>query len=245
MNLKVLGSSSSGNCYILETEKEALILEAGYPFASVKKALNFNISKIVGTLISHVHGDHAMYAHTFADAGINIYMNEDTADSITTKAKSAHRCKVYHDNTVLKLGNFTIKFFEVKHDVRCHCFLIHHPESGIVLFATDTYYIPYTFRGLNNIIVEANFEQAIIDEMLKGDNKFRRDRVMKSHLSIEHCLNFLRANDLSAVNNIVLIHLSDGNSHEKRFKKLVEDQTGKSVFVADSGMIIPFNEKPF
>ncbi len=56
MRLIVLGSSSSGNCYILENENEALILEAGIPFLEVKKKLDFNIMKIVGVLVSHSHG---------------------------------------------------------------------------------------------------------------------------------------------------------------------------------------------
>ena len=41
MVLKVLGSGSSGNCYILESDTEALIIEAGVPFLDVKKALDF------------------------------------------------------------------------------------------------------------------------------------------------------------------------------------------------------------
>ncbi len=55
MKLKVLGSGSSGNCYILHNETEALIIEAGFPFMEVKKALDFNISKIQGVVISHEH----------------------------------------------------------------------------------------------------------------------------------------------------------------------------------------------
>ena len=38
MQLKVIGSGSSGNSYILENETEALIIEAGLPFLEVKKA---------------------------------------------------------------------------------------------------------------------------------------------------------------------------------------------------------------
>ena len=61
IKLKVLGSGSSGNCYILENENEALIIEAGLPFMEVKKALNFNVMKIVGMISSHEHGDHYKY----------------------------------------------------------------------------------------------------------------------------------------------------------------------------------------
>ena len=55
MELKVLGSGSSGNCYILENDNEALIIEAGLPFMEVKKALNFNVMKIKAVLVSHTH----------------------------------------------------------------------------------------------------------------------------------------------------------------------------------------------
>jgi DNA/RNA-binding domain of Phe-tRNA-synthetase-like protein len=56
----------------------------------------------------------------------------------------------------------------------------------------------------------------------------------------------LKANNLSQVNNIVLIHLSDGNSDAEDFQKQVTELTGKTVYVADAGMIIDnFNKKPF
>ena len=55
MILKVLGSSSRGNGYILETDKEALVLEGGVSLTQVKKAMDFNTSKIVGVCISHEH----------------------------------------------------------------------------------------------------------------------------------------------------------------------------------------------
>ena len=37
MKLIVLGSSSNGNCYILDNGNEALIIEAGIRFQEVKK----------------------------------------------------------------------------------------------------------------------------------------------------------------------------------------------------------------
>ena len=48
MHLKCLGSSSAGNCYLLENETECLMIECGIPIKEVKKAMNFNIRKIVG-----------------------------------------------------------------------------------------------------------------------------------------------------------------------------------------------------
>lgn len=44
MELRVLGSSSSGNCYILDNGNEALIIEAGIRFIDVKR-LGFQYSQ--------------------------------------------------------------------------------------------------------------------------------------------------------------------------------------------------------
>ena len=56
MLLKIIGSGSSGNGYILESENEALLLEAGVKVKDMKRSIEWNISKICGCLISHEHG---------------------------------------------------------------------------------------------------------------------------------------------------------------------------------------------
>lgn len=78
MRLRVLGSGSSGNCYILENDNEALIIEAGLPFMEVKKALDFNVMKIAGVLASHIHGDHAKYIGEYEKAGVPVWKPYDT-----------------------------------------------------------------------------------------------------------------------------------------------------------------------
>lgn len=55
MILKINGSSSTGNQYILEGNSSTLLIEAGIPMKKVKIAVDFNISKIRGVLISHEH----------------------------------------------------------------------------------------------------------------------------------------------------------------------------------------------
>ena len=203
MNLKVLGSSSAGNCYIFENETEALILEAGISAKRVKMALGFNLTKVVGCLISHEHGDHAKYAHDIGLMGITAYASEGTIEAIGP----THRTHVLKAKVKHKIGGFTVLPFPVEHDVQePFGYLINHHEMGNVLFATDTYFLQYTFAGLNNILIEANYALDILDEKVaKGSVHIaQRQRVLTSHMDIETCKEVLKANDLSAVNNIVL-----------------------------------------
>jgi len=246
MQLKVINSNSQGNAYILENDQEALLIECGVNFKRIKQAIDFNTEKIVGCLLSHEHGDHAKGINDVLAAGISVYASHGTHEALGTLL--SHRAVKVFSGKTFTVGNFKIKAFNVQHDVKePFGFLINHPETGTVLFLTDSYYCEYTFPGLNNVIIEANYCQRILDKRLAdGMNpKFLRDRVITSHMSLRTCKEMLGANDLSAVNNIVLIHLSDGNSDEKRFKREVEEQTGKVVYVAVPGLTIPFNKTPF
>lgn len=55
MKIRVLGSNSRGNCYIISNLTEAIIIECGIHFSEVKEALDYNISKVAGVCISHGH----------------------------------------------------------------------------------------------------------------------------------------------------------------------------------------------
>lgn len=247
MELKILGSNSAGNCYVFDNGKEALVVECGMPFKEVKKTVNFDISRIVGCLISHEHGDHAKEVQKFIDARIPVYMSNGTAKSLDLDVKN-RLLSTMVDSGIYHIGNFTVQAFNVQHDcAEPFGFLIHHPETGMVLFATDTYYLAYTFRGLNNILIECNYRLDILEANIATGRvpAITRDRTIKSHMSYETCQETLLANDLSGVNNIVLIHLSNGNSNAVDFQKGIHEATGKTVHIADKGMVLNFNKTPF
>lgn len=105
----------------------------------------------------------------------------------------------------------------------------------------------YTFAGLNNILIECNFRQDILDANVESGRlpSALRARTMKSHMEYETCKGTLLANDLSGVNNIVLIHLSDGNSNASEFRQGIMEATGKTIHIAESGMTLNFNKSPF
>ena len=247
MKLTVINSNSAGNAYILENDKEALLIECGVQFDKIKKALNFKLRKVVGCLVSHNHMDHCKSVKQVMEAGINVYASYDTHNAMQTSG--SHRARFFHPLGEAIIGSFKVKCFDIKHDAAGPLgFLISHEETGKVLFLTDSYYCEYIFPALNNIIIEANYCKKILDKRVAdGANpKFLGDRVITSHMSLDTCKNLLAANDLSQVNNIVLIHLSDGNSDEKRFKYEVEQQTGKQVFIAVPGLVIEnFDKVPF
>lgn len=246
MRLKVLGSSSKGNCYILYNDKESLLLECGVGFGEIKKGLNFNLRSVVGCLLTHEHGDHAKSIYDVLLSGIPVYASAGTHYALSTSGNLSARFVC--DQQKFEAGSFRVMAFDVKHDCAEPLgFLINHPETGNVLFLTDTYYSQYRFSRLNNILVEANYSKEILKQKQELGllPHIMKDRVIQSHMSIETCKELLKANDLSQVNNIVLIHLSDGNSDEQMFRDQVSKLTGKTVHIADRGMDIELNKTPF
>ncbi len=246
MILKVLGSSSRGNCYVLENEREALILEAGIKFSEVKRALNFNITKVVGCLITHEHKDHAGHINEVLAACIPVWASEGTIKN--TAVKGDRYPLICEAGSLFRLGGFRIIPFDVKHDsAEPLGFFINHEETGNILFATDTYYLPCTFASLNNVLIECNYRLDILERNIAAGliPSAVRNRTIQSHFSYDNCIDALQANDISAVNNIVLLHLSDGNSDAKAFKEGVKEATGKRVHVAESGLELLLNKTPF
>ncbi|TXK78715.1 MBL fold metallo-hydrolase [Mesonia sp. K4-1] len=244
MQLKVIGTGSKGNAYLLENEEEALLIECGVNIRAIKQAINFNFKKVNACIVTHEHGDHAKSIKELMAAGVKVYTGRKTFETLKIETNH-HRANSIFQNDDFKVGGFKVKSFDVKHDAAEPVgFLINHQESGNVLFLTDTMYCSYTFRNLNNIIIEANYSREILRDKLAA-MEFLKNRILQSHMSLETCIDFLKANDLTAVNNVVLIHLSDSNSNEKQFKNEVFKATGKNVTVADNGLEIEFNKTPF
>ena len=222
MVLKVLGSGSSGNCYVLENDTEALIIEAGVPLKEVKVSLGFNIRKIVGVVVSHSHGDHAKYVSEYEKAGIPVY-------------------KPYEGRLPFDVyGKFFFKDFELEHDVPCVGFYLRHPEIGTLVYASDTEYIKWRFKDINHILVEANHSIDLVDrESAKYEHQIR------GHMSIETTCDFLKANNNPALLNVVLCHLSRDSADEELFLERTKEIVDCNVYIATKGLEIPLDLCPF
>lgn len=245
MRLNVLGSDSNGNCYVLQTDKEALIIEAGVRFSEVKKALKWQLSKVVGAVITHEHNDHAKYVRDFVSNGITVLalpsvFRAKGIDSLSFRKE----IEPMHGYIV---GGFRVFAMPVCHDVPCVGFIIEHEDMGRMLFVTDTMMLEYRVPGLNHILLEANYAEDILDAKIEAGSVplSMKPRLIHSHMEIETTKGILRANDLSGVNEIVLIHLSNGNSDERRFVREVQETSGKPVYAAVAGLELNLSINPY
>lgn len=233
-----LGSGSSGNGYIVSVDKQQLIIECGVPLIEAEKALNFNLSGVVGCLCTHEHLDHAGRAREYIQH-FPLYATTGTLKAANLLSHpNAHPIGYMR---LTRVGDFNVLAYKTQHDAVEPCgFLIQLPDRSKLLFATDTYYLHYTFKGINHWLLECNYDEGILQHNVVAGEVHPKvaERVRKSHMSLKQCVATLQANDLSQTKEIVLVHLSSQNSLRERFINEVRCATGKLVVAAEKGMEI-------
>ncbi|RLC19399.1 MAG: MBL fold metallo-hydrolase [Deltaproteobacteria bacterium] len=235
IEVQIMASGSSGNCYhISDDGSRSFLIECGIRFEKIQKFTGYNLASMQGCLISHSHKDHCKAYKNIMRLGLDTWMSEQTAKELNS---SGHRGKQFSAKLEFNIGpckNWTILPFKLQHDVDNHGFLILSKHSGErLVYITDSYYCRYKFPKVNIYMVECNYSREILDENYKAGKieRFLRDRVLKSHFSLENVLNFFKANDLSHCREIHLLHISNGNGDSEQFKIEVEKLTGIPTYV--------------
>jgi len=228
-------SGSTGNCYKISDGRTPLLLECGIGINNILHNMKFGVTSLAGCLVSHGHKDHAKAVKDLMKFGIDIYLSQGTADEISGLDPWSHRLHIIKAKQQFRIGTWTVLPFDTQHDAAEPLgFLLANQDGERLLYATDTYYIRYRFQGLTHIAVECNYSLDILrTNVAKGSvEPALKRRIIKSHFSLENVKKFLKANDLSKVEAIFLLHLSDNNSDSERFKREIQELTGKPTYIA-------------
>lgn len=230
--LTPIASSSDGCAYLLEfREGKRLLLDCGVQFKKIQKALNFKVSDLAGCLLSHAHGDHSKSVKDLLRIGVNIYASSETIKTLGTRTWNM---KAVESTVPFDCGPYKVTPFDAVHDCIGTLGFVIQSQTDRVLYLTDTAYCKHRFDGLTHIYIECNHSLEIIRKNTEsGDiqgNRFRR--TISTHMSLERLIDMLNANDLSQVQEIHLLHLSDMNSDSAAFKEAVQRATGCPVYVA-------------
>jgi phosphoribosyl 1,2-cyclic phosphodiesterase len=232
ISIQALASSSKGNCYKITDGETPLLLECGIRYRDIQKALNFQMSDIAGCLISHEHGDHTKSLKDILKAGISVYGSEGTFEALGIQH---HRIKPVQAKKQFRIGTWLVLPFDTEHDAaESMGYLLANQKGEKLLFITDSFYCKYRFSGITHLMLECNYSTDILNENIANGSvpAVMKKRLMKSHFSLENVKEFLKANDLSNVQEIWLLHLSNNNSDEEKFKREIMELTGKVVYIA-------------
>lgn len=228
---KPIASGSSGNSHLIKTDGASGLIDIGIPWKRIQEAMGFTASSLDFVLVTHRHLDHSGYIKEAIKAGVDVYAIKDVWNS---NSISSHRAHIITSMKQFQIKNLTILPFSVPHDVENVGFLIADDRGNKMLYLTDCFYSPFRFKNLTLIAVECNYSLNILNRNVEAGivPKELKSRILKSHFSLENVKKFLQANDLSKVEAIFLLHLSDNNSDCERFKREIQELTGKPTYIA-------------
>lgn len=236
IKVKCLASGSAGNSYAVDDGKSVLLLEAGIRKRTILAGYMDLLMRVQGCLITHEHQDHAKAALGLPMAGIDVYASGGTFSALNAeKDRRNYRLHSIKAGEQLTLGTWAVLPWEAQHDAAEPLgFLLYSTVTRErLLFATDTYFIPNTFRELNYIMVECNYD---LSQLLRNISdgtvpESLKPRLLQSHFSLDNVRAFLTANDLSHVQRIYLLHVSSQNGDKDKFMRDIVALTGKPVTV--------------
>ena len=239
MKVSVIGSSSEGNCYLFRAKRETLIVECGLPIRDIKRALDFNLTGVVGCVVTHRHKDHSRSVADMCGLGIRTYALADVFDATSLASPFASRVTAFDR---FKVGGFDVMAAPARHDVPCLSYFIWHEEMGWTVFVTDSVGVTVKPKRIHHIMIECNYSDEILEENIERGilHRSQRDRLMVSHCSLDTCKGILKKMNLDECREITLLHLSHSNADPERFKAEIEKATGKPTYIATPGLEVDF-----
>lgn len=230
-----LGSGSSGNCYLLYTDTDALLIDAGIGVRALKKYLRdygLSVSRINNILITHDHADHVKSVGSLSKENqLRVYATQRVHEGIRgnwcVKNKIAgNLAMVIEKNVKFTLGDFTITPFEVPHDSFDNVGYKIEAQGVAFCLMTDigkvTDEMKTFITDADYLVIEANHDP----EMLRNGHypQHLQERILgpRGHLSNYDCGVALAENASPRLKHAWLCHLSDENNHPELAKKTVE-----------------------
>jgi len=229
------GSGSSGNCYMLLTDKDTLLIDIGVGLRGLKKDCRdygLSLSKVHHVLITHDHADHIKSVGAFShDYGVPVYATHKVHVGINrnyciTQKVSAELTRQIEKGRTEQIGDFLVTPFGVPHDSSDNVgFFIEAGGTNFCIMTdvgTVTDEMKTFIARARHLVIEANHDE----EMLQGGPypRFLKDRILSQtgHLSNRNSAIAVAENMSEALHNVWLCHLSEENNHPELARKTVE-----------------------
>ena len=220
MRVCSLASSSKGNCTIVYNDFEIIVVDMGISCKELEEKfnmLNLDISKVVGVLISHEHGDHTKgLAGLVNKYNVPVYAHYNACDGVVRKGKITHDNIIRFKDIPFEVGTFKITTFNVSHDVYCVGFNIEENDNKISI-VTDLGYttndIVERLYDSRLVILEANHDEKMVVASTKYPAVLKARILGKyGHLSNLNSAKVVVSLAQHNVKQVLFAHLSEENN---------------------------------
>jgi phosphoribosyl 1,2-cyclic phosphodiesterase len=228
LRVTILGSGSSGNCTLLETERTCLLVDAGLGKKETLRRLaevGRQVDRLDGIVISHEHSDHiGSLAQVLGQWRATVYLTEATHTEVLhilpeTSHKRLDRVEHIRAGQRFIVGDIEVSPISIPHDAVDPLGFTFRANGTKVAIVTDLGYLPELvkvhLRDSDCLMLESNHE---LDMLKVGPYPWHiKQRVMSrtGHLSNHTVSEFFA--DAEAFDGraryVVLAHLSENNNN--------------------------------
>jgi phosphoribosyl 1,2-cyclic phosphodiesterase len=233
VEFQILGSSSGGNCALLETGQTKVLVDVGFSakrIGCLLEAVGESIDTIDAVFLTHEHSDHAQGIRGLAKrSDLPVFANRDTADAVQAKATKPVNWKVFQTGTDFSFRDLKVRSFALPHDAYDPVgFTFNWGEEGDLFspprslaWVTDLGYVPEHvkehIRHVQTLVIEANYDEGLLerDERRPWSTK-QRIRGRHGHLSNNAAFDLVaELSQKSRLEKVYLAHLSKdcNNAH--------------------------------
>ncbi len=122
MRVCVLGSGSSGNAVVVESQGVRLLLDAGFSCRELERRMRsmaIEPKSIAAVLLTHEHEDHVRGVARFAGRhDIPIWATEGTVAGAKLRGATAAPLRTLHSGKPVEVAGFQVEPFAIPHDAR-------------------------------------------------------------------------------------------------------------------------------
>ncbi len=213
-----LGSGSSGNALLVQSQQTTVMLDCGFAVThtvsrlALKQMLPGDITAIV---VTHEHGDHVGGVARFANKfSIPVYATRGTAIAINGLKPELLNIIDPHDR--IAIGDIEVAPFIVPHDAREPVQAVFSDGAVKLGVATDlgssTAHVIEMLSGLNSLVLECNHDETLLNHSAYPYSLKKRIMGNWGHLSNDQAADILRSVDRSKLKNVIAAHLSEENN---------------------------------
>jgi hypothetical protein len=120
VEFQILGSSSGGNCALLQTGQTKVLVDVGFSakrIGCLLESVGESLDAIDAVFLTHEHNDHAQGIRGLAKrADLPVFANHDTADAVQAKATKPVNWKVFQTGTEFTFRDLKVRSFALPHD---------------------------------------------------------------------------------------------------------------------------------
>lgn len=243
------GSGSSGNCYLLYTETDALMIDAGLGVRMLKKRFanyGLKLSDVHNIIVTHDHADHVKSVGSIShEYGLPVYATTDVHKGIRQNycvhpKPDADHCLYTQKGRTERIGEFDVTPFNVPHDSTDNVGYKVVCDGTTFCLITDvgevTDEIKQYIAQADYLVIEANHDEQML---LNGHYpQYLKERILssKGHLSNKSCGMALAECASKRLKKVWLCHLSEENNHPELARKTVEDILAHNGIITGKGL---------